>query len=227
MSFAVTDELASLVRATEPDVKHQHVVNDILRDKASGWLNNYFREAASSVDVPLARAIAGVDRENLETESAGLRTSLAAVENSCGEGIDLEKKAAVEDMRRRLDAIKREMEYAQDKATQDAKRAEAEQLRTSVAAMRKDMEDGRSAEIRRLNGLLEKNRQEMLRLASIAGSTTYSSWSAAVMALSRQQYKENHRRRHLQHLRNKFKEDGDFDYLSRGVTWVETHTGSL
>jgi hypothetical protein len=223
MNFAVTDELASLVRVTEPDVNNEHVVNDILRDKASGWALDYFRETASSVDVALARAIAGMDREALEAESVKLRKSLAVVENSHGEGIDLEKKAVVEDMRHRLDILKREIEYAQDKSVQEKKRKEAEDLKTTIATMRKEMEDARATEIRRLNGRLEKNRQEMQRLTGIVGTTTYPSWSAAVMALSKQQNKENHRRRHIQHLRNKFKEDGDLDYLRRGVTWVENH----
>ena len=229
MSFAVTDELADQVRATEPEAKHLLTVHDILRDKASGWLNNYFKETASSVDVPLARAIAGVDCTLLEAENVTLRKSLVAVENSRGEGIDQEKKAAVEDMRQRLDGLKREMEYTQDKAAQDAKRKEAEQLRTSIAAMRNEMEDGRALEIRRLTGLLEKNRQEISRLSTIAGNVPagYESFSAAVVGLSRQQYKENHRRRHMQHLRNKFKEDGDQDYLERGVTWVENHVARL
>jgi hypothetical protein len=223
MNFAVTEELASIVRATEPDVKNEHVVNDILRDKTSGWALDYFKETASSVDVALARAIAGMDRDALEAESVTLRKSLSAVENSHGEGIDLEKKARVEDMRHRLDILKREVEYAQDKVLQEKKRKEAEDLKTSIATVRKEMEDGRATEIRRLNGRLEKNRQEIQRLTGIVGTTTYPSWSAAVMALSKQQNKENHRRRHIQHLRNKFKEDGDLDYLTRGVTWVENH----
>ena len=229
MNFAVTAEIADQVRATEPEDKHILTVNDILRDKASGWLNNYFKETASSVDVPLARAIAGFDRLLLEAEAVTLRKSLTAVENSRGEGIDQEKKAAVEDMRQRLDALKREMEYAQDKEAQDAKRVETQQLRTKITAMRQEMEDGRAVEIRRLNGLLEKNRQEVARLSTIAGSVPagYESFSAAVVGLSKQQYKENHRRRHLQHLRNKFKEDGDQDYLERGVTWVENHVARL
>jgi hypothetical protein len=229
MNFAVTAEIADQVRATEPDAKHLLTVHDILRDKASGWLNNYFRETCSSVDVPLARAIAGVDCTLLEAENVILRKSLVTVENSRGESIDQEKKAAVEDMRQRLDALKREMEYAQDKAAQDAKRKEAEQLRTSIAVARNEMEDARTAEIRRLNGLLEKNRQEVARLAATAGNVPagYDSYSAAVVAFSRQQYKENHRRRHMQHLRNKFKEDGDQDYLERGVTWVENHVARL
>lgn len=229
MSFAVTAELADQVRATEPEAKHLLTVHDILRDKASGWSFNYFRETASSVDVPLTRAIAGVDRLLLEAEAVTLRKSLSAVENSYGEGIDQEKKAAVEDMRRRLDGLKREMEYAQDKATQDAKRKEAEQLRTAITVARSEMEDARALEIRRLNGLLEKNRQEIARLSSIAGNVPagYESYSAAVVGLSKQQYKENHRRRHLQHLRNKFMEDGDQDYLTRGVTWVENHVARL
>jgi hypothetical protein len=229
MSFAVTAELADQVRATEPEDKHILTVHDILRDKASGWLNNYFRETASSVDVPLARAIAGVDSTLLEAEAVTLRKSLTAVENSRGEGIDQEKKAAVEDMRRRLDALKRELEYAQDKATQDAKRKEADQLRTAITVARNEMEDARALEIRRLNGLLEKNRQEIARLSIIAGSVPagYESYSAAVVGLSKQQYKENHRRRHMQHLRNKFMEDGDQDYLERGVTWVENHVARL
>ena len=229
MNFAVTNEIADQVRATEPEAKHLFTVHDILRDKASGWVNNYFKETASSVDVPLARAIAGFDRLLLEAEAVTLRKSLTAVENSRGEGIDQEKKAAVEDMRQRLDALKREMEYAQDKEAQDAKRVETQQLRTKITAMRQEMEDGRAVEIRRLNGLLEKNRQEVARLSTIAGSVPagYESFSAAVVGLSKQQYKENHRRRHLQHLRNKFKEDGDQDYLERGVTWVENHVARL
>jgi hypothetical protein len=222
MNFAVTEDLASIVRATEPDAKHEHVVNDILRDKASSWALNYFREAASSVDVALARAIAGMDRDALEADSVTLRKSLVAMEGH-GEGIDQEKKAAVEEMRHRLDTLKREIEYAQDKGVQEKKRKEADELRTSIATMRKEMEDGRTTEIRRLNGRLEKNRQEMQRLTGIVGTTTYPSWSAAVLALSNQQNKENHRRRHIQHLRNKFKEDGDLDYLRRGVTWVENY----
>ena len=76
MNFAVTDEIADQVRATEPEAKHLLTVHDILRDKASGWLNNYFRETASSVDVPLARAIAGVDCTLLEAEAVTLRKSL-------------------------------------------------------------------------------------------------------------------------------------------------------
>jgi hypothetical protein len=229
MNYAVTDEIADQVRATEPDAKHLLTVNDILRDKASGWVNNYFRETASSVDVPLTRAIAGVDSTLLEVEAVALRKSLSAVENSRGEAIDQEKKAAVEDMRRRLDALKREMEYAQDKATQDAKRKEAEQLRTAITVARNEMDDARALEIRRLNGLLEKNRQEVARLSSIAGNIPagYASYSAAVAGLSKQQYKENHRRRHMQHLRNKFREDGDQDYLTRGVTWVENLVARL
>ena len=229
MNYAVTDEIASQVRATEPEAKHLLTVNDILRDKASGWLNNYFRETASSVDVPLTRAIAGVDCLLLEAEAVTLRKSLSAVENSRGEAIDQEKKAAVEDMRHRLDGLKREIEYTQDKATQDAKRKEAEQLRTSITTLRNEMEDARTLEIRRLNGLLEKNRQEVARLSILAGNVPagYDSYSAAVAGLSKQQYKENHRRRHIQHLRNKFKEDGDQDYLERGVTWVENHVARL
>lgn len=221
MNFAVTEDLASIVRATEPDAKHEHVVNDILRDKASSWALNYFREAASSVDVALARAVAGMDRDALEADSVTLRKSLATMEGH-GE-CDQEKKAAVEEMRHRLDTLKREIEYAQDKGVQEKKRKEADELRTSIATMRKEMEDGRTTEIRRLNGRLEKNRQEMQRLTGIVGTTTYPSWSAAVLALSNQQNKENHRRRHIQHLRNKFKEDGDLDYLRRGVTWVENY----
>jgi len=229
MNYAVTDEIASQVRATEPEAKHLLTVNDILRDKASGWLNNYFRETASSVDVPLTRAIAGVDCLLLEAEAVTLRKSLSAVENSRGEAIDQEKKTAVEDMRHRLDGLKREIEYTQDKATQDAKRKEAEQLRTSITTLRNEMEDARTLEIRRLNGLLEKNRQEVARLSILAGNVPvgYDSYSAAVAGLSKQQYKENHRRRHIQHLRNKFKEDGDQDYLERGVTWVENHVARL
>jgi hypothetical protein len=221
MNFAVTDELASIVRATEPDVKHEHVVNDILRDKASGWALNYYREAASSVDVALARAIAGMDRDALEAESVTLRKSLAAMEGH-GEG-GQEKKAVVEDMRQRLDTLKREIEYVQDKSIKENKRKEAEDLKASIATVRKEMEDSRTTEIRRLNGRLEKNRQEIQRLTGIVGTTTYPSWSAAVLALSKEQNKENHRRRHIQHLRNKFKEDGDLDYLTRGVTWVENY----
>jgi hypothetical protein len=220
MNFAVTDELASIVRATEPDVKNEHVVNDILRDKASGWALNYFREAASSVDVSLARAIAGMDRDALEAESVNLRKSLAAMEGH-GEG-NPEKKAVVEDMRHRLDTLKREVEYV-PKNLQEKKRKEVEDLKASIATVRKEMEDGRTTEIRRLNGRLEKNRQEILRLTGMVGNTTYPSWSAAVLALSKEQNKENHRRRHIQHLRNKFKEDGDLDYLRRGVTWVENY----
>jgi flagellar biosynthesis GTPase FlhF len=229
MSFAVTDDLASQVRATEPEAKHLLTVHDILRDKASGWSFNYFKECSSSVDVPLTRAIAGVDFILLEAEAVTLRKSLSAVENSHAEDIDQEKKAAVEDMRRRLDAVKREMEYAQDKATQDAKRKEAEELRQSIAVARKEMEDARTREIRRLTGLLEKNRQEVARLRTIAGNVPagYESYSAAVVGFSKQQYKENHRRRHMQHLRNKFMEDGDQDYLTRGVTWVENHVARL
>jgi hypothetical protein len=228
MNFAVTAEIADQVRATEPDAKHVHTVNDILRDKASGWLKNYFRETASSVDVPLARAIAGVDSLLLDAEAVTLRKSLTAVENSRGEGIDQEKKAAVEDMRQRLDALKREFSTA-DKAVQEAKRKEADQLKVKITAMRNEMEDSRLLEIRRLNGLLEKNRQEVARLAATAGNVPagYDSYSAAVVAFSRQQYKENHRRRHLQHLRNKFKEDGDEDYMTRGVSWVENHVARL
>ena len=107
------------MRATEPDVKNEHVVNDILRDKASGWALDYFKETASSVDVSLARAIAGMDRDALEAESVTLRKSLAAMEGH-GE-VDLEKKALVEDMRHRLDILKREVN-AQDKSVQEKKK---------------------------------------------------------------------------------------------------------
>jgi hypothetical protein len=153
MNFAVTEELASIVRATEPDVKNEHVVNDILRDKASGWALDYFKETASSVDVSLARAIAGMDRDAIEADSVTLRKSLAAMEGH-GE-VDMEKKALVEDMRHRLDTLKREVN-AQDKVLQEKKRKEVEDLKASIATVRKEMEDGRTMEIRRLNGRLEK-----------------------------------------------------------------------
>jgi hypothetical protein len=202
--------------------KVQTVINDILRDKASGWVFNYFGHSSTSADTAFARAMAGLDRQELQDASALLQIQLAEMECSRGEGIDLEKKAAVESMRGRLEGIKREMSVIQNATQKQALYTEAEDLRVNIVRARKDMEDMKTREIHRLKALLEKNRLEINALTNTVGNMRATSWSSEVLKWSRIQDKERKRRRALQELRNGFMVDGDMDSLTQGVYAVES-----
>ena len=203
--------------------KVQTIVNDILRDKASGWVFNYFgHTTASSADKAFTKAMAGLDREELQRASAELQIQLGEMERSKGEGIDLEKKAAVESMRGRLEGMKWETANTQDEARKEILRKEAEELRVMIVRARKDMEDMNTREIQRLKSLLEKNRLEIIALTNIVGNMQTNSWSSEVLKWSRIQEKEKRRRRALQELRNGFMVDGDMDSLTQGVYAVES-----
>jgi hypothetical protein len=202
--------------------KVEMVVSDILRDKESGWRHDYFRHQGTSVDQMLAKAIAGLDREELKASTAVLRAKLSSLEKSKGVGVDLEKIELVETMRSRLAVALREMEFESDKSRKEAIRQQIELTRKEIAQMRSDMKDLTEKEILRIKALLTKADVEMLRLGRIVGSMEASSWASEVTKWGRVQARENRRRRELQDLRNTFMQDGSLDALRAGVAKVES-----
>ena len=198
------------------------VVSDILRDKESGWRHDYFRHQGTSVDQMLAKAVAGLDREELKASTAALHAKLSALEKSKGAGVDPEKIELVESKRRSLAAALRELEYESNKTRKEAIRQEVELTRKEIAQMRNDMKDLTEKEILRIKGLLTKADVEMLRLGRIIGSMEASSWASEVTKWGRVQAREARRRRALQELRNSFMLDGNLETLKKGVTEVES-----
>jgi hypothetical protein len=213
---------ASAFAAASLADKVEIVVNDILRDKESGWRHDYFRHQGTSVDQMLAKAIAGLDREELKASTAVLRAKLSSLEKSKGAGVDLEKIELVETMRSRLAVALRDMDFESDKSRKEAIRQQIELTRKEIAQMRSDMKDLTEKEILRIKALLTKADVEMLRLGRIVGSMEASSWASEVTKWGRVQARENRRRRELQELRNTFMQDGSLDALRAGVAKVES-----
>jgi hypothetical protein len=205
------------------DEKISMTVYDILRDKASGWNNDQFKFSPyTSADVPLARAIAGIERNELEAQSELLRTKLSDMEKSSVTTFNEQKIRLVEAMRQKMDLVKREMDFASDPKIKAEKRAEVNTLRDRIAAERKDIEDQRTKEIHRVKGELEKNRVQIVRLTQTVGPMTAHSWVSEATYWSRMQTRERRRRQALQQLRNTFMVNGDLEALKEGVALVES-----
>ena len=157
-----------------PDESHLPVIENILRDKQSGWMHNYYMYAGTSVDAPLARAKAVLEWKNIQTKTLPFEKELVALKML----VPLDTK-----------------------------------------------------EIMRVKGIIDKNNYEAKRLSTIAGSgeflKNYPSIDAAVEDLEMKRFTEDYRRSHLQGLRDKFKKDGDLDYLTTAVTWVERSAASM
>jgi len=51
---------------TEPQQKHDHVVENILRDKADGWRHDYYTDPSTGYDVHVARAAAEVQQHRIQ-----------------------------------------------------------------------------------------------------------------------------------------------------------------
>jgi hypothetical protein len=162
------------MRQVVPDESHRPVVENILRDKQSGWIHNYYMYAGTSVDIPLARAHAALELKNIHTATLPFENELAA----------LKKRVPL-----------------------DAK------------------------EMTRVKGIIYKNNCEAKRLSAIVGAgeflKNYTSINATVEELEKKKFTEEYRRSHLQRLRDKFKKDGDIEYLTRAVTWVECSAASM
>jgi len=47
---------------TEPNPKYEHVVENILRDRAAGWKHDYYRDTSTSVDAHVGRAQLEIQR---------------------------------------------------------------------------------------------------------------------------------------------------------------------
>jgi hypothetical protein len=205
------------------DEKISMTVYDILRDKASGWNNDQFRFSPyTSADVPLARAIAGIERNELEAQSELLRVKLSDMEKSSVTTFNEQKIRLVEAMRQKMDLVKREMDFASDPKIKAEKRAEVNTLRDRIATERKDIEDQRTKEIHRVKGELEKNRVQIVRLTQTVGPMTAHSWVSEATYWSRMQMRERRRRQALQQLRNTFMVNGDLEALKEGVALVES-----
>jgi len=205
------------------DEKISMTVYDILRDKASGWNNDQFRFSPhTSADVPLARAIAGIERNEIEAQSELLRAKLSDMEKSSVTTFNEQKIRLVEAMRQKMDLVKREMDFASDPKIKAEKRAEVNTLRDRIATERKDIEDQRTKEIHRVKGELEKNRLQIIRLTQTVGPMTAHSWVSEATYWSRMQTRERRRRQALQQLRNSFMVNGDLEALKEGVALVES-----
>jgi hypothetical protein len=205
------------------DEKISMTVYDILRDKASGWNNDHFRFSPyTSADVPLARAIAGIERNELEAQSELLRAKLSDMEKSSVTTFNEQKIRLVEAMRQKMDLVKREMDFASDPKIKAEKRVEVNTLRDRIATERKDIEDQRTKEIHRVKGELEKNRVQIVRLTQTVGPMTAHSWVSEATYWSRVQMRERRRRQALQQLRNSFMVNGDLEALKEGVALVES-----
>ena len=82
-AFSLT-RWAESVRQTEPNPKYEHVIENILRDKADGWKHDYYRETSTSFDAHVGRAHAEVQRYKVVIKKweIALEKIMSAIENS-------------------------------------------------------------------------------------------------------------------------------------------------
>jgi hypothetical protein len=160
------------IRATEPLPKHEHVVENILRDKADGWRHDYYNDPSTGYDIHVARSQAEVDRYKVLIKKYDTA---------------LNKLAAT------LDASKKD---PTDPGFKKLTQKEAESLETEYTD-------------------LYKLKCEQLVLLDGAGKS--------LQELEWKQYLQKKRLALLHMLRNTFMLNGDADYMTRGVTWVEEY----
>ena len=162
------------IRATEPLEKHEHVVENILRDKADGWRHDYYNDPSTAYDVHVGRIQTEIDRYRVVSKKyeAALNKITATLEASKKPASDPEFKKLPQ---KELDAL----------------------------------EGGYSE--------LYKLKCEQLMLLDGA--------SKALQEMEWTQYLEKKRLSMIHMLRNTFMLDGDIDYMTRGVTWVEEYIG--
>jgi len=222
----------ALINETKPNEAYDETVENILRDKKSGWKHDYYAARGSSHDLQLARASAAVEQEALVEENLGLQKVLYSLESqTANHELSENCKQEIARMRTLLDTLRREIEYVKETAQKEAKRAEAEKLRVDIIEVRRAFEDVKEKEIRRLNGEIAKNGKEISRLARVVGNhddlARYASYQEAVSRISTKKYLEEERRIWLQRIRNTFKDNGDEEHMRKGVTWVEERMKAL
>lgn len=196
--------------------KYAHIVSSICRDKESGWRLDYYKDAPTSFDAPLARAHAGLEYERVVEKDAAVRAEL----NACEKGfvdVNPEEKEKLAAMRRRLETLKAELQAASDLSVRNKKKEEIVESRALIAKKLKEMESERDVHIHKLRASLEVFRKEMKRLAGMKGTLTHRSWQDMADQMLAGKVKEANRRSQLQKLRNLFMRDGNMESLQQGV----------
>lgn len=221
------------IQACIPDSTYDATVENILLDKKSGWRFDYYRcDEKSSYDAILARAKAALEHQTLSKEKDAILEKLTELLSSQQDEHPLSGnwKIKIDQMRGYLDTLKREVEYTSNKEVKAAKRAEAEKLKEEIKETRRSFVEEKEKELRDTKAKLSTLRAEISRLSHMVNGATfapYASYQDAVDAYTYKRFLEIHRKKHLQAIRDTFREDGDEEFMMKAVTSVEMYIAAL
>jgi len=164
--------LLDVVPSTVPEEKYEHVVENILRDKADGWSHDYYTSTSTMFDVPYSVATLAVRK---------MKAAIKRCENT------------LTDITTRIENSKLDPKHKNYvKLTgKEVEELEAEYIET-----------------------YKKKCDHMISLEADELEETKMGWK---------RYVEVIRYKLLNYLRNKFMIDGDNDFMTRGVTYVEQY----
>jgi len=221
------------IQACIPDSTYDATVENILCDQKSGWRFDYYRcDEKSSYDVVLARAKAALEHQTLSKEKDVLLDKLTDLLGSQQDEHPLsgDWKYKIDQMRAHLDTLRREVEYTTNKEVKAAKHAEAEKLREEIKETRRSFVEAKEKDLRETKAKLSTVRAEISRLSQVVNGATfapYTSYQDAVDAYTYKRFLEIHRRKHLQAIKETFREDGDEEFMKKAVTCVEKYIATL
>ena len=199
--------------ATEPEEGHEWNVEDILRDRDYGWKLDYYHEKDTSWDVSVSRMQMKIRK--------------------CQDDIESNKKILA---KLDSDAEKQEQAEQQDLANRKARAEQLEKAKKESDAAKKEGDAAKKVvipEIPYFKKITPTERKRLDQVYAVAkdaindDTKTMETSENLLKDYLWYQHVEKCKTATLRRIRNKFRNDGDLDFMRRGVTWVNNYSSKL